>query len=605
MSGRNGESIPAWANEVFKAPQSKASPVVFVVTEDLAKPTILLKAAAKLVDTNGGKGQAGQKPPFFDLDNVFLYDPFEGLFAVEYEEKGGRWSFVGLKRMSLGGHGGLGFDIPPNPMAIFRYVTEKLRLDKGEGRARGGIFVILRADAIAERLRNSVPNLDDALHSLMVKHAQNPRVFGRSLVVLFVRSTEPFSKDVLDNALIVTVAGAERKELVEYAKAIVSDLKRREGESFRRMLEEVVGGADALAERRFINQLVDAACGLTLQQFKQAIQLGRFEGVLRPEFIARIKEIMLRARGLGRVITPDTAVPPEKIGGYEDVKRVFRLIARKAEEPEKARALGCGPVRGILLFGPPGCGKSLFCEALAKMLKRPVIALRASDIFTMWYGESTRRLTAVIELAEKVGAVLFIDEVESLVGTRGGPGSPRLHEETHRVLGELLHYLGRHDRKAIVVATTNRPDLLDEAFLRAGRFDYVIHVGYPDRDAREEIFRVHIFNPIDHPPVKIAPDVDIGRLADMTKGFTGAEIAEVVRLAADMAFEEGADRVRMEHFVEAIKAVKPDETEREAARRMYEEFAKKFCRGVLPRRGKAAYEAVDIPVVEQAGVVMA
>jgi len=240
-------------------------------------------------------------------------------------------------------------------------------------------------------------------------------------------------------------------------------------------------------------------------------------------------------------------------------------VVKILRNPRKAEALGIRPPRGILLFGPPGTGKTWFARALAKELNIPFLRLRTERIVSMWYGETPRNLAKALQIAEAVApAVLFIDEIDRF-GKRGGITE---HEESRRAFSILLEWLGDARRKTIVVGTTNRPEDLDEAFRRVGRFDYIIPMLYPDYEARLEILRIHTSVVR---KVPLAKDVDLEEIAGRTELWSGAELEELVLRAARRALKEDADVVKMKHFEEAFGTFRINEEER---RRQLEHYLK-------------------------------
>jgi len=217
-----------------------------------------------------------------------------------------------------------------------------------------------------------------------------------------------------------------------------------------------------------------------------------------------------------------------QIGGYSQLKQeIHDSVLMPLQKSDVARKYGAEPPRGILLFGPPGCGKTLLMKALARTLKSNFYYVKTSDIVSKWYGESEKRVTEVFSLARSTApSVLFFDEIDSIAKKRDLYGSDDI---TPRLLSLMLAEMdGLEKEKAmlLVVGATNKPELLDEAILRPGRFDRVIYVGPPDKEARKAIFQVHCK---DKP---IAADVEYDKLAGSTDRFSGADIRNVVQITA-------------------------------------------------------------------------
>ncbi|MCG2888139.1 MAG: AAA family ATPase [Sulfolobales archaeon] len=247
----------------------------------------------------------------------------------------------------------------------------------------------------------------------------------------------------------------------------------------------------------------------------------------------------------------------DMIGGYEEIKREIReYIELPLRRKDIAEKYGLKPPKGILLFGPPGCGKTMMMKALANEAKINFIYVSVPEIMSKWYGESEQRLRELFNNARKMAPViLFFDEIDTI-------GVRREHHVGDSVTPRLLSLmLSEMDGLAsedgvIVVGSTNVPHLLDKALLRPGRFDKLIYVGLPDLRSRIEIFKIHCKNK------PLASDVDFEALAKMTERYTGADIAnvcqEVARRVAAESLNTGVTReIKMEDFIEVIKKYKP------------------------------------------------
>jgi ATPases of the AAA+ class len=247
----------------------------------------------------------------------------------------------------------------------------------------------------------------------------------------------------------------------------------------------------------------------------------------------------------------------DMIGGYEEIKREIReYIELPLRRKDIAEKYGLKPPKGILLFGPPGCGKTMMMKALANEAKINFIYVSVPEIMSKWYGESEQRLRELFNNARKMAPViLFFDEIDT-IGVRreqhvGDSVTPRL---LSLMLSEMDGLASENG--VIVVGSTNVPHLLDKALLRPGRFDKLIYVGLPDLRSRIEIFKIHCKNK------PLAGDVDFEALAKMTERYTGADIAnvcqEVARRVAAESLNSGVIReIKMEDFIEVIKKYKP------------------------------------------------
>ncbi len=246
------------------------------------------------------------------------------------------------------------------------------------------------------------------------------------------------------------------------------------------------------------------------------------------------------------------------IGGLEDVKQQLReAVEWPMKSPEIFEQMGIEPPKGILLYGPPGTGKTLLAKAVATESGSNFIAVRGPEILSKWVGESEKAIRQIFRRARQVApAIIFFDELDAIAPARG-----YRHDTsgvTDRIVNQLLTEMDGIEplRNVVVIAATNRPDIIDPALLRPGRFDRLIYVPPPDEKARLEIFKVHTRK------MPLAEDVDLKELARKTEGYTGADIAAVCREAAMIALREEfkVRPIRMKHFLEALKKVPPSLT---------------------------------------------
>ena len=315
-------------------------------------------------------------------------------------------------------------------------------------------------------------------------------------------------------------------------------------DSERRKIIEDVAGTFRLNGN--LDALVEATRGLNLHE-TESVALESFfkHRKLDPKVMTQYKYEIVKKSGILDIEEPRHGF--EAVGGYDVVKAfIIDNVVKILKNPRKAERLGLRPPRGILLFGPPGTGKTWFARALAKELGLPFLRLRTEKIVSKWYGETSRLMAKALSVAESVApAVLFIDEIDRF----GRRGHLTEHEESRRAFSILLEWLGDERRKTIVIGTTNRPEDLDEAFRRVGRFDYLIPFLYPDFDARLEILKVHT-SVVRRVPLR---NVDLRRVAGATELWTGAELEELVLRSARRALREDSDVVRMKHFEEALE----------------------------------------------------
>lgn len=259
----------------------------------------------------------------------------------------------------------------------------------------------------------------------------------------------------------------------------------------------------------------------------------------------------------------------EEIGGLEKVKQELReAVEWPLKYPEVFSRMGIEPPRGILLYGPPGTGKTLLAKAVATESEANFIAVKGPELLSKWVGESERGVRETFRKAKTASpCIIFFDEIESLCPARGaGYGDTGV---TDRVISQMLTEMDGIERlgRVIVIGATNRPDLVDPALLRPGRFDRLIYVPPPDERARLEILKIHTKN------MPLTKNVNLPALAKQLEGYSGADIAALCREAAMLALRKDlkSKEVTLEHFQEAKKTVGPSLTPDMVA--PYESFA--------------------------------
>jgi len=241
----------------------------------------------------------------------------------------------------------------------------------------------------------------------------------------------------------------------------------------------------------------------------------------------------------------------DDVAGIEEAKEELQEIVEFLKNPKKFQALGAKIPKGVLLLGPPGCGKTLLARAIAGEAGVPFFHISGSDFVEMFVGVGASRVRDLFDTAKaNRPCIIFIDEIDA-VGRQRGAGLGGGHDEREQTLNQLLVEMDGFDPNAgvILLAATNRPDVLDPALLRPGRFDRRIVVDAPDVNGRRDIFKVHLKGK------PIADDVDAEILARRTPGFTGADIANLVNEAALLAARRDKQRIDMSDFDDAIERV--------------------------------------------------
>ncbi|MFB6105870.1 MAG: CDC48 family AAA ATPase [Halobacteriaceae archaeon] len=248
----------------------------------------------------------------------------------------------------------------------------------------------------------------------------------------------------------------------------------------------------------------------------------------------------------------------DDVGGLTEVKtNVKESIEWPLNAPEKFDRLGIEPPAGILLYGPPGTGKTLIAKAVANETNANFISVRGPQLLSKWVGESEKAIRQTFRKARQVSpCIVFFDELDALAPGRGQDVGNNVSE---RVVNQLLTELdGLEDMEEVmVIGATNRPDIIDPALIRSGRFDRLVMVNQPDTDGREEILKIHT----DDTP--LAADVSLRELAELSEGYVGSDLASIAREAAMEALRDDpeADTVEMRHFRQAMENVRPTITE--------------------------------------------
>ncbi len=294
--------------------------------------------------------------------------------------------------------------------------------------------------------------------------------------------------------------------------------------------------------------------------------------VTMQDFKEALKEVEPSA--LREVLVEVPNVKWEDIGGLEDVKQDLKeAVEWPLKHKDVFERMGIRPPKGVLLFGPPGTGKTLLAKAVANESQANFISVKGPEIFSKWVGESEKAIREIFRKARQAApTVVFFDEIDSIAPRRGSDiGGSGV---TEKVVNQLLTELDglEEPKDVVIIAATNRPDILDPALLRPGRLDRIVLVPVPDKKARLDIFKVHAKN------MPLAEDVDLEKLAEKTEGYTGADIEAVCREAAMIALRENlnADKVELRHFEEALKRIRPSVRDEEMS--IYKRLAEEYGR---------------------------
>ncbi|MEM1557723.1 MAG: CDC48 family AAA ATPase [Thermoproteota archaeon] len=384
----------------------------------------------------------------------------------------------------------------------------------------------------------------------------------------------------------IEIGVPDKKARIEILQIHVRGMPLADDVDLKRLAELTPGfvGADlaALAKEAALRCLREVLPEIDLETDVIPMEVLSKLVVRMKHFLEALREIEPSA--LREIMVESPNVHWDDIGGLEDVKReLITSIEWPLRFPELFKKLNIRQPKGILLYGPPGTGKTLLAKALATESEANFISIKGPELLSKWVGESERGIREVFRKARQVApCIIFFDEIDSIAPIRGRDVSS---DVTERVVSQLLTEMdGLQDlRGVIVIGATNRPDIIDPALLRAGRFDKLIGLNWPDKETRKKIFQIHLRGK------PIAPDVNIDELASITEGFSGADIAQACNDAGLLAIREllemtnDEDKVRRmveklmiqkRHLMDAISKVNiPSPEERRAYELMMSRFA--------------------------------
>lgn len=388
--------------------------------------------------------------------------------------------------------------------------------------SRGQVIVIAatnRVDSVDPALRR--PGRFDREISIDV-----PDETGREEVLQIHTRGMPLSDDVSLSELADDTHGFVGADIESLTKEAAM-------RALRRYLPEI-----NLDEEEIPPELID----------RMIVKRGDFRGALGEVEPSAMREVLVE---LPKISWDDVGELEDAIG---DVKESVEWPLRN---PERFARLGIDPPAGVLLYGPPGTGKTLMAKAVANETNANFISIRGPQLLSKWVGESEKAIRQTFRKARQVSpTVIFFDELDSLAPARGQDVGSNVSE---RVVNQLLTELDGLEEmeNVMVIAATNRPDMIDPALIRSGRFDRLVMVGQPGEEGRKEILRIHTKD------IPLAADVSLRELAEITDGFVGSDLASIAREAAMTALREDseAEVVEMRHFRGAMESVRPTITD--------------------------------------------
>jgi transitional endoplasmic reticulum ATPase len=280
--------------------------------------------------------------------------------------------------------------------------------------------------------------------------------------------------------------------------------------------------------------------------------------VKEDDFLSAYREITPTA--MREVYVEVPSVHWKEVGGLDRIKNELeQSVEWPLKKPEVFKRMGIKPPRGILLYGPPGCGKTLLARAVATESEANFISVKGPEIFSKWVGESEKAIREVFRKARTAApAIIFFDELDSIIPRRGAGYTDS--GATERVISQLLTEMDGIEslQNVVVIAATNRPDILDPAVMRPGRFDRLIDVPAPDAKALMQIFKIHARD------MPLSKDVDLQEIAEKARGYSGADVEALCREAAMNALRDSIDskEVSRKDFDKAMETVKPSINEK-------------------------------------------
>ncbi len=312
------------------------------------------------------------------------------------------------------------------------------------------------------------------------------------------------------------------------------------------------------------------------------LKLKKDEGMIPQEILEKLKITDIDFREALRLVRPSAMrevlveVPNVRwkdIGGLEEIKQQLKEVVEwPIKNPQAFKRLGITPPRGILLYGPPGTGKTLLAKAIATESEANFILVKGPELLNKFVGESERAIRKVFERARQTApCIIFFDELDAIASVRGRDISTSVTDKvTNQILSEMDGIEELND--VVVIGATNRPDTIDPGLLRPGRFDRIIATTVPTKKSRLEIFKIHTKT------MPLAKDVSLSKLIELTENYVGADIEGVCREAGIFALREDfkAKEVKMKHFLEALKRIKPSISEADIKK--YKEIEDQYLR---------------------------
>ncbi len=466
---------------------------------------------------------------------------------------------------------------------------KKLRklFDEAEENAPSIIFID-EIDAIASKRKESVGEVERRVVAQLLALMDGMKARGKVIVIAATNRHNALDPALrrpgrFDREIEIGVPNTSGR--LEILKIHTRNMPLLDDVNLDRLASQTFGfvGAD-------IEALCKEAAMAVLRRVIPEISWDKDEGV-SAEILDKLKVGMDDFRAALRNVRPSAMrevlvqIPDirwKDVGGLEEVKQELKeSVEWPIKNPKSFQKLGIIPPKGLLLYGPPGSGKTLLAKAVAHETEMNFINVKGPELLSKWVGESEKAVRETFKKARQVSpCIIFFDEIDSLAPRRGrSMGSHVTEQVVNQILTELDGLEELHN--VVVIAATNRPDIVDSALLRPGRIDRLIMVPPPGKKAREEIFKVHTRN------MPLNENIDLKKLAEKTEDYSGADIEAVCREAGMLALREdmNAKIVKKNHFEKALKKIKPSINEKEL--NLYKTFSERYQTKDLEKPAKA------------------
>ena len=532
-----------WINYIHLQRIAQKSCIVIVETSDWKRVEQLKNAIPRL--------------QFFKGSTVYVYNAGIGLFKLENSNGETRQVKVELGDDLYGGDNTV--------MGVIENLEDELKEKP----------TTLIIEAMPEDIDEKIMNLATRkLNTKLLAMTRYPQLYkAKSTIIIVSPNPEAiFSKNLLSEVIYEKAPipnMEERKQIIAKSiEKIKQTVKQKNRGDWLKTIQQFEKQIDSLAM---------LTAGLTVKQIEDLIPTAIYYKVANiiknPQaYIMTEKDKMVEktSGGILKIEVPRYGF--EAIGGMNALKHyITQNMVNILKNMEKAEKMGVELPRGIILFGPPGTGKTVFAKALGKEVGLIFITRRPNLVYQKWVGSSEARIRKAIDTIEQISpAIVYIDEIDRLgrrTDTTTDSGVSR------RVFSTILEWLGREDRKAIIVGSTNTIEHMDPAFLRAGRISLIAPVLYPDLQARIEILRIHTTVKRKLP---LADNIDYGEIAMETKLWTGAELEELVKRATRIAFNENSDKITQEHMIQALETMTINTEQRQQQLQQYLQQAKQY-----------------------------